>query len=319
MYFYKVCFMLNVSRSFVVKLIVPFILATSSGTVFSASSLNFTPKLIAPVNEHSKKSVKEREKARDYSLAFYYYADGKNKNLKKAKFWVEQGIKKNDKDSYFLLGMMHLKGDAAPKNSILAIDNLKEAAELNHKQANEMLGLIYYYGVDVPIDFDEVFMYLSEVGDVASPESKTILGKLYYNGDGTDKDYEKAFKYISEAAQANYPEAQAMLSILYRKGQGVNVDLDKSHEWLRKAANKNLEARLLMGMNYERGEYGKPDYKEAYHYYSWARDMAFPDKSKVPADSKSQKLLNNLMKKMSKDEISKAEVYSKARRQMKMD
>lgn len=296
----------------------PLLMATGSGVVYS-STLNFTPKLVAPQTEHSNKSVAQREKARDYSLAYYYYADGKNKNLKKAKFWVEQGIKKNDKDSFFLLGMMHLKGDAANKDSVLAIDNFKEAAELDHKQANEMLGLIYYYGVDVPIDFDEAYMYLSEVGDLASPESKTILGKLFYNGDGTEKDYDKAFKYISEAAQANYPEAQAMLSILYRKGQGVDVNLDKSHEWLVKAANKNIEARLLLGMSYERGEYGSPDLREAYHYYSWARDTAFPDKTKIPSDSKSQKLLNNLMKKMSKDEISKAEVYSSARRQVKVN
>lgn len=279
----------------------------------AANNLNFKPVLIAPISAHSTKTISERETARDVTLAFYYYEDGPNKNLKKAKFWVEQGVKKQDKDSFFLLGMMHLRGDAAKKDMFLALDNLKEAAEQDHKQANEILGLIYYYGVDVEIDLDEAYMYLSEVGSEASPESKTILGKLYYNGDAVAQNYEEAFKYVSEAAQAKHPEAQAMLSVMYKKGQGVTRDLEKSYKWMMEAANKNIEARLLMGMKYESGEGVPVDLQEAYFYYYWAKDGAYPDKSKIPADNRFDKLINRLKPKMTSEQLNRAETLLKAK------
>lgn len=305
--------MLNVIKKMILPAALSSVFMLSSMSAYAANNLNFTPKLTIPVNEHSNKTIPEREAVRDITLAYYYYEEGSHRNLKKAKFWVDQGIKKKDKDSYFLLGMMYLKGDAIKKDPVMAIDNLKEAAELDHKQANEMLGLIYYYGVDVPIDLDETFMYLSEIADVASPESKTILGKLYYSGDGTAKDLNMAFKYINEAAIAKHPEAQAMLSVLYKKGQGTAVNLDESYKWLFLAVDKSLEARLLMGMKFESGEGVPVDLQEAYFYYSWAKDGAFPDKSNIPLDNRYDKMMRSLKPKMTKEQIDKAELMLRAK------
>lgn len=279
-------------RKLVLASVISVCFSVGLASTANATNLMFTPKLQAPVSPYADKTIAERESLKDFTLAYHYYDAGPNKNLKKAKFWVEQGIKKSDKDSHFLLGVMHFKGDAAKKDINLALDNLKEAAELDHKMANEMLGLIYYYGVDVPVDFHNAYIHLSEAGVGASAEAKMVLGKLLYAGDGVDKNYEEAFKYLAEAANSGHTDAQAMLSVMYRRGQGVAVNLDQSYRWLLLATEKSNDARILMGLKYEEGEGVPQDLGEAYFYYNWAKKDGSKSsqkhieriKSKVPAD-----------------------------------
>lgn len=142
----------------------------------------------------------------------------------------------------------------------------------------------------------------AEKGDM---DAEFKLGYIYYNGEGAEVNYKKSAKWFKKAAKQGHAEAQFNLAVIYKNGEGLTKDTNKALKWYTKAAKQGLaEAQFNLGYIYYRGEITKVDYLLAYTWTSLAS-------SQTNYDLRAKSTLNNIVKLMTEEEISKAQKLTK--------
>ncbi|MBL68505.1 MAG: hypothetical protein CMO74_08675 [Verrucomicrobiales bacterium] len=131
------------------------------------------------------------------------------------------------------------------------------------------------------------------------------LGVMYENGQGVQKDFKEAEKWWRKAAEQGEPYAQTSLGVMFERGDGVPKDDKEAVKWYRKAAEQGYAmAQYNLGLNYATGSGVLQDYVTA---YAWA-NIAAANGQKNATKLKSE----FLEKKMTADQIAKAEALAKA-------
>ena len=145
----------------------------------------------------------------------------------------------------------------------------------------------------------ESIQQLAQGGDA---DAQFALGIRYTLGEGVLQDDKEAVKWFKLAAEQGDADAQLLLGGMYRLGEGVLKDFNESAKWYRLAAEQgDAAAQSQLGINYAFGA-GVP--QNFITSYSWANISRYNGATE-------ERLLTDLEKKMSMDDISKAQALSK--------
>lgn len=155
------------------------------------------------------------------------------KRIKRARYWYERAVEKEDADAQFELAKLHQN----------ELENPKEAKRLfllaangGHNVAQLHIGRMYFNGLlGEEIDFENARKWLEKAKEAAfSDEPDFLLGRIYEEGLGVVRDAKKALEYYL-AAQF-HAGAKRRASKLIRMGDGAPSDLEVAYELLKDSA-----------------------------------------------------------------------------------
>ena len=134
-------------------------------------------------------------------------------------------------------------------------------------------------------------------------DAQFSVGQKYYYGLGTSKNYNLAFKWYMESATQGDYLAQNMLGSMYYHGDGIPQDFQQAAQWFMKSAEQGHPyAPYNLGLMFYMGE-GVP--QDFMYSHMWNNIAA------CKGIKKAEKFRNELSKKMTPDEIAKAEALAK--------
>ena len=183
------------------------------------------------------------------------------------------------------------------------LKSLKALAEKGDVRAQCNLGLMYVQGQGVEQDSKEAVYWYQKAADQGDAKSQFKLAEMYGQGPGVGRDVKEALKWLRKAAEQGHAEAQVVLGKEYFDGERVEQDFKQGFKWCRKAAEQgHADAQGGLGMMYEDGKGVEQDYVTAHMWFNIAA-------ANGAEYSKKEKDL--LAKKMTPDQIAKAEVLVK--------
>lgn len=147
-----------------------------------------------------------------------------------ARSWAERAAAQNHPPALLLLGELHHTGQGTAKNSVRALELIRQAA------------------------------------DAGLPEAAHQAGQFYQQGLGGPIDLPRAEAYFRRAAQRDHLPSHLALATLYENTRRPV----EARDWLEQAARKgSAEAQFLLGQQHSRGTEAS-DAQEAYVWYSLA-------------------------------------------------
>ncbi|KAF0976588.1 hypothetical protein FDP41_004487 [Naegleria fowleri] len=193
-----------------------------------------------------------------YNAGYKYYngGDGIIQDYAKAfRYFELSALKESDKDAYYFLGMMSLRGNV-PQNTLKGIEYLEESSKLGDVDALLELGQLYISGILVEQDSQKAFQYFEHAAKNHDPAVLIKLAYLYYLGYGTCQNLQLAHEYYELAAKQNAPVALLSLGYLYFNGMGVEKDERKALAYYDLAAKQHHDLTLTkLGMLYLKGQH----------------------------------------------------------------
>ena len=147
---------------------------------------------------------------------------------------------------------------------------------------------------------------LKEKAEGGDAEAQSMLGFDYETGLGGEKqDPKEAVKWYQKAAEQGFAEAQHNLGFMYIEGRGVEQNSKEAAKWFRKAAEQGDEGgQKWLGMMYEFGDGVEKNYVTAKMWHDFAA-------AKGVDEDWLEEHKSNIAKKMTPDQIAKAEELSK--------
>lgn len=115
-----------------------------------------------------------------------------------------------DMDAMFNIGQAYKLGRAVPKDSLIARDWYRRAAQKGHLPAQANLGILLFQAGEKP----EAMRWLKTAADRNEMRAQYVLGVANWNGDGTPRNMTLAYAYLSRAAAQGLPEATTALGNL---------------------------------------------------------------------------------------------------------
>lgn len=190
---------------------------------------------------------------------------------------------------------------------VARFNNVKLKAAGGDVKSQYSLGVLYQRGLGVTRDARAAMRWYGRAALQGYARAQHALGRMYGDGDGVRTDYIKAAEYYTRAGGlGGLADAQFELGRLHFHGRGVPHDYSAAVKWLSKAAGQgHAPAQYLLGAILEEGWAGKPDFIEAYKWYS----LAVPKAAQVLAvDSHfdTAAALDKLAKRMNRLQISRA-------------
>jgi hypothetical protein len=172
-------------------------------------------------------------------------------------------------------------------------------AKAGDASAQEKLGQTYYYGRGVKIDLKEAAKWYRKSAEQGDPSGQNSLGMMYLQGEGVDKDITEGLKWLHKSADQDYFEAFFNLGNVYSGNQdgveGVPIDYKKAAKWTHKGAEQgDAFSQYNLADMYAKGQGVEKDLVMAYAWWAISSDIGQKDKS-------------NIAKKMTPDQITKAE------------
>lgn len=173
-----------------------------------------------------------------------YHGKGTDKNLDKAKSYLEKAVSFDNENARYLLAKIYLETFDYP-NIPQAIEWLEAS---KHPNAAYLLGKIYYDGVLVEKDTTKAIKYLTVCAEEHQNTAAMYkLAKIFLN-ESTDQDIQKALQYLKKASEMGHEYAQLKLGNLYLKGEVVTRNVDQAISYLEKSARQNnMFAQYILG------------------------------------------------------------------------
>lgn len=190
---------------------------------------------------------------------------------------LQQKANDGDAQAQFELALCYANGTDVEKNTELAFDWHKKAAEQGHVNAEFALGLYYllgkdqmqqtqeivnkwglghnpgenvdpafelaviqFFAVKVGADDDLAFAWLKKAAEQNHAEANYWLGQCYLNSIGTAQDYESAFGCFRIAAEQGIAESQYPLACCFFEGKGIEQNDELGLQWCEKAAERGI-------------------------------------------------------------------------------
>jgi hypothetical protein len=188
-------------------------------------------------------------------------------------------------------------GDARKESSV-AVQRYRKAAEQGDAEAQYQLGRLYAYGLGVARDSTEAAKWYRLAADQGHVSAQHWLGHLYAQGQGLEtahaeapepaasepgkriagpralwSDAAEAAKWWRKAADQGDAAAQFDLGWLYARGQGVETNHSEALRWYRKSAEQgNASAQHWLGHCYLSGTGTAKDEAEAFRWFRKAAE-----------------------------------------------
>jgi TPR repeat protein len=115
-------------------------------------------------------------------------ADESPEALAKSVDFVRRAAGEGQASAQFQLSILYRNGDGVPKDSGIANDWEKKAAQQDHPEALTSRGLRLVTGKDAKPDIPEGVRLLHRAGALGHAPAQRLLGRLYQTGNGVRKD-----------------------------------------------------------------------------------------------------------------------------------
>ncbi len=160
--------------------------------------------------------------------------------------------------------------DLAPKFDGTALG--PQAAQLiqaSQMYAQYSLGRLYESGQGVQQDLTEAAGWYVRAADLGHPKASMKLAYLFRDGGpGLKPDGRLAVSYFEKAGTAS---ALNEIGLMYLKGTAVTRNAKIAHDWFEKAAAQgSVEAEYNLGLLFQAGYTGQPDYLQALGHFQTA-------------------------------------------------
>src|SRR5450432_3645929 len=96
---------------------------------------------------------------------------------------------------------------------------------------------MYAVGDGVPKDTKMAFEFGRRAAELGDLQSQFNVGQAYRKGAGVAQDYAQAAYWYRKAAEAGSPSAQGEYALLFAQGQGVPLDYVQAYAWMELAAS----------------------------------------------------------------------------------
>ncbi len=207
---------------------------------------------------------KESESEKSYHLLAEYYLY-KEENTEKALDALNKGIAGNNPYCKYVLGINILNGKFEDQGKTKGIELLEEAYEYGVIYAANWLGRYYYYTQDEFKSLEKSIEW-HEKAKLYYFEDSLVELALTYLYEEQVKDQEKGMIYLDWAIQEG--SARAMSEKAHFLLNQKNPNLEEAAELLNKATELgDSYAPYRLGLMYERGNIGEPDYYKAFELY----------------------------------------------------
>ena len=137
------------------------------------------------------------------------------------------------------LAIAYMNGIGVERDSIMAIQCFRNAAENGYVNAYHNLGMLEKYAPYGKQDFKKSVQLFEKGAEQGSLMCSYDAGYMYYKGLGCVQSYERAVDYFSRGIESNNPSCLYMLGLCYRNGYGVECDEELAMSYLEKAGQAN--------------------------------------------------------------------------------
>jgi hypothetical protein len=159
------------------------------------------------------------------------------------------------------------------KNDFPKFETTKIEADNGNLKAKYYLGIMYANGLGVEKNSDLALQWYKKAAEQATKlaqgenaEAQYMLGLMYANARGLPKDSAKALYWYQKAAEQGVMDAEYALVLHFDQS-----DPAESLKWTRKAAEQGYgDAQYHLGFLYENGISVPKDYVESYKWFNLA-------------------------------------------------
>lgn len=199
-----------------------------------------------------------------------YHGKGIDKNLDKAKSYLEKAIGFDNENAKYLLAKVYLETYDYP-NIPQAIEWLEAS---KHPNAAYLLGKVYHDGILVEKDTSKAIKYFTICAEEhQNPAAMYKLAKIYLN-EIAYQDTQKALQYLILASDMGHAYAQLKLGDIYLKGEVVTRNVDQAIIYLERSAQQNnMFAQYILGKLFLFGKDVDKDTEKAIMYLTLAAEQ----------------------------------------------
>ncbi len=231
--------------------------------------------------------LKRRESAGEKDavavLAQYYlYGIGIARDVEYGIELLNKAISMGSADAVRELGLLYYKNDIGfPVNQYKAVELFEKGAQLGNEDCYGMLSECYMYGHGTAVDDAKCFHYTMLAAKAGIATGMINAAICYEDGVGTSQDpnaacywYKEYLNYAPEDDFAMLRIALCLADPYERFGIRATGDmLNEAFYYAGKAVEKgNVEAHLIIGWFYEKGEVVPQDFNMAYKYIQIAAE-----------------------------------------------
>jgi TPR repeat protein len=160
--------------------------------------------------------------------------------------------------------------DLAPKFDGTALGpNAAQLIQGSQMYAQYSLGRLYENGQGVQQDMQQAAGWYVRAADLGHPKAAMRLAYLFRDGGpGLKPDGRLAVSYFEKAGTG---AALNEIGLMYLKGNAVTRNAKVAHDWFEKAAAQgSIEAEYNLGLLFQAGYTGQPDYIQAMDHFQTA-------------------------------------------------
>jgi len=213
---------------------------------------------------------------------FYLFGIGVAKDPELAVELFEKSISMGCGEAAWELGKQYYNDDSElSQNRTKAVQVFEKGANIGDASCMGALAQCYLFGNGVPENYNKAFENAIRAAKVGDVNGIKIAAICYDDGLGTNRDAGAAYTWYKEYLEYEPEDDETMLRIALclsdpyeRFGIRPTGDmLNEAFYYASKAVEKgNVEAHLIVGWFYERGEVVPCDYDMAHKYIQIAAD-----------------------------------------------
>lgn len=212
----------------------------------------------------------------------YYQGIGTNKDLKKARKYLELASEQNIDEASGLLAKIDAEKNQPPTTQIATVrtksasDLLIESAERGNVKAQYQLAMAYLEGKSgLRKNNAKALTWLKNAAINNHSDAQYLLGSFYYNGNPVQRDLKTAKFWLNKAAGAGVSQAKVLISAIddFNKSSASRQKkaVSTNDLFLASADKGDSEAQFKVGLMYLNGKDGFPkDEQKALHWLSKA-------------------------------------------------
>jgi len=170
-----------------------------------------------------------------------------------------------------------------------------------------MLSRLYAEGKGVKQDLKLAFQWMDKAAAGGSTRAESTLAMYYSEGIGTPRDEAKSLEFATRAADKGDAISQFILGMRYHTGTGVTRDPAKAEDWWNRSAERGmLRAQVMLATHLmqKSAAAGMAPAEAGALRIEAAKWLMVAGSERLPG---AEKLLPDLMARMSPDEIKAAE------------
>lgn len=213
---------------------------------------------------------------------FYLYGVGIVKDFDYGINLIDKAIELGSSDAALELGELYYDNKIGfPTNSTLAFEYFEKCAHLGGEGSYWQLARCYLYGVGTDTNEEKAFDYSMKSAKAGDPNGFLYAAMCYEDGIGTAQDPFAACHFYKEILNYEPEDDFVMLRIAICLADpygrfGFNATEDMLNEAFHFASKSlelgNVEAHLIIGWFYEKGDIVPQDFNMAYKYIKIAAE-----------------------------------------------